>query len=299
MPTLETDVDAGDATLPATVTLPAEGPARGGIVTLHGAAAPERDFFLYGHLAGVAVTQGWAVLRYDRRPWERGTIPFDLQAADALAARDHLAAVAGLTIDRIGVWGVSQGAWSATVAAAQEPALPFVILVGYSAWTPGKQMRYATSNFLTRAGHSQADVDELLGLRSTLESFLRGESDHDEAQAHIDRLRSRPWFDLAYVPTELPPFAELTFPGLLDFDPSQPLQQVRCPLLAIWGSEDDEVPPTESLESVRRERAGTAAETALHLLEGVGHTLTVDDRYETDQLHPRYAPLLLDWLARA
>jgi uncharacterized protein len=294
--TLETEVQAQDAALPATVTVPGLDRPLGGIVALHGAAAPERDFFLYRHLAEVAAGQGWAVLRYDRRPWDRGTIPFDLQAADALAASQHLAAVADLPRDRIGVWGVSQGAWSATVAAAQDPTLPFVILVGYSAWTPGKQMRYATTRFLTRAGHDQPSIDELLALRATLESFLRGDTPRQEAQAHIDRLRDRPWFDLAYVPSDLPPLHEVGFPGLFDFDPTEPLGQIRCPLLAIWGTEDDEVPPEESLEVVRGVRGAAQARTELHLLDGVGHTLTRDDRYETELLDPRYAELLRAWL---
>lgn len=300
--TVETEVAAGDAgesgalELPATVTLPQDAPPVGGIVTLHGATAPERHFFLYRHLAEVAAEAGWAVLRYDRRPWGRGTIPFDVQAADALAATRHLAALADLPADRVGLWGVSQGAWSATVAASIEPTAAFVILVGFSGWTPGRQMRYATTNFLTHAGHDQAAVDEMLDLRATLEAFLRGDEDREAAQAHIDRLRGRPWFDLAYVPAELPPLDEVTFPGLFDFEPAEALEQVQCPLLAIWGTEDDEVPPEESLEVVRRARAEASGRTDVHLLDGVGHTLTRDDRYDTGLLDPRYAPLIRTWL---
>jgi uncharacterized protein len=192
--------------------------------------------------------------------------------------------------------GVSQGAWSATVAGAEEPTLPFMILVGFSGWPPGRQMRCATSNLLARAGHDQRAIDEMLDLRATLESFLRSDTGRETAQAHIDRLRDRAWFELTYVPAHLPPLDEVGFPALLDFDPTVPLAQMHCPLLAIWGAEDDEVPPEESLEVVSRARAETSARTDLHLVDGVGHTLTRDDRYDAGLLDHRYSLLLRTWL---
>lgn len=73
----------------------------------------------------VASREGWAVLRYDRRPIDRGTIPFEVQAADAIAASDRLREAAQLPRAPIGIWGVSQGAWSATVVAADSDDVAF------------------------------------------------------------------------------------------------------------------------------------------------------------------------------
>ncbi|MGH3647063.1 MAG: hypothetical protein ACRDTM_07795, partial [Micromonosporaceae bacterium] len=59
-------IRAGDATLPATLTLPPAGiRVRGGLVTLHPASGPSRDYFLFTHLAELLPPHGIAVLSYD------------------------------------------------------------------------------------------------------------------------------------------------------------------------------------------------------------------------------------------
>jgi pimeloyl-ACP methyl ester carboxylesterase len=292
----DTEIDVGGVRLPATCTLP-DGPVVGGLVTLHGATAPERDFFLYPHLATAAAEDGWAVLRYDRRPIARGTVPFDVQAADALAVAQHLRRLTERPALPVGLWGVSQGAWSATVAAARSDAVAFLVLVGFSAISPGRQMRFYTAGQLREHGYGDAEQAELASLRDAFERYLRGELDHAAAQARIDAVSDAPWFDHAWVPAQLPPLETVAFPGLFDFDPTGPLREARCPLLAIWGAEDAEVPAEQGRQIVAHERAGLPVETRCEVLDGVGHTLTVGDAYDPDALHPGYVPMLRDWLA--
>lgn len=289
-------VGANGVALEATLSLPSERAPVGGIVTLHGAAAGSRDFFLYEHLARLAADQGWAVLRYDRRPQTGGTIPFDLQAADALAAVAELRDRADLPHRAVGLWGVSQGAWTATVAAADEPDLTFLILVGYSGVSPGQQMRYLTTNLLRQHGHDHRALEELGALRDTLESYLRGDLDRPTAQKQLDILRSRPWFELAWVPDQLPPLEAVSFPQLFDFDPTEPLAEVDCPVLAIWGSEDAEVPPGTGQQIVEEVRADARTPTRCELLDGVGHILTTNDVTQPEALHPNYEALVTGWL---
>jgi predicted alpha/beta-hydrolase family hydrolase len=86
----ELTLDFGDLTTPATLDGP-DGACRGGVVVTHGAQAPQRSYFLYQHLAKIPPPQGFAVLRYERRPSPDGhDIPFSRQAADALVALRHL-----------------------------------------------------------------------------------------------------------------------------------------------------------------------------------------------------------------
>lgn len=59
------------------------------------------------------------MLSYERRLVERGDTPLCVQAADAVAA------MRALRIElrcRVGVFGFSQGAWAAALAAADDPS---------------------------------------------------------------------------------------------------------------------------------------------------------------------------------
>ena len=100
------------------MTLP--GRARASVVVLHGANAGDRSYFLYEHLAELLEREHIAVLRYDRRPSSDGhDVPLAIQAADAHAAVRVLSEmVDGLPV---GLWGFSQGAWAAALAAVTYP----------------------------------------------------------------------------------------------------------------------------------------------------------------------------------
>ncbi len=116
---MELVVRTDEVDLPATLTLPA-GPVRAGVVALHGAESGERSYFLYEHLSDACGAAGIAVLRYDRRASLDGNdVDLRVQAQDALAARRLL----GLHIPAapIGLWGFSQGAWAAPLAATLHP----------------------------------------------------------------------------------------------------------------------------------------------------------------------------------
>ena len=103
-------VASGDRSLPALLTRP-DGRARAGIVTLHPASGPQRDYMLFRHLAGLVSPLGIAVLSYDRRAADGDDdVPFELQARDAEAAVATLTEHLGREVP-IGLWAFSQRAW--------------------------------------------------------------------------------------------------------------------------------------------------------------------------------------------
>jgi hypothetical protein len=146
---------------------------------------------------------------------------------------------------RVGVWGFSQGAWAAALAAAQDPETAFLITVSASGVSPAQQMRYGTREQLRHQGFPP---DELEFLRRVYERYHRGEIAREEARATIDRLADRPWFDLAWVPRSLPPAGSWRD---MDFEPRSVLRQVRCPALGFWSAEDEWVPIEESIRRWR------------------------------------------------
>lgn len=239
---------------------------------------------------------GWATLRFDRRPSDK-MVPLRHQVTDALEALNVLQSRPELDGTPVGFWGLSQGAWTAMLAAGQSSMVDFLVLVGFSGVSPGRQMRYATANFLRQEGYdSDQDLQELAELRTTYERYLRGDQVRASAQRRIDELRNRPWFKLAYVDATLPDRSAIDDPHFFDSEPEGHMTDVQCPVLAFYGDEDDTVPVADSVAVLRRAARKTGNEISIQVLEGVGHALTVDDRDETDALHPDYQPQLISWL---
>lgn len=287
----ELSVETDDISLPATLSLPADDPC-GVIVALHGAMYPSRDFFLYRHLAETLPDHGWAVLRFERRP-SAEMVPLAVQVRDVHAVVRAMRRQPGLERMPVGLWGLSQGAWTAVLAAAGGPSISQLILVGFSAVTPSRQMAFATGNYLRSAGFGDREVEELQALRNVWEQFYRGELDRDRAQAHIDQYADLPWFDLAYVPSRLPSPEDIDDAGFFEFDPAESLAQVRCPMLVFYGDDDRDVPADESAAVIRR---AVPSQATIHRYAGVGHYLTRGDVEETGGLDPRYERDLISWL---
>ncbi|HZM77922.1 MAG TPA: alpha/beta hydrolase [Candidatus Limnocylindrales bacterium] len=289
---MEFSLDLGDLTTPATLDAP-DGPCRGGVVVTHGGQAPQRDYFLYEHLAKVLPPQGFAVLRYERRPSPVGDdIPFDRQAADAVVALRHLRSHIGAGL-AVGLWGVSQGGWAAPFTAATYPdEVDFVVACSAPGVSPGQQMRYGTERQLRRHGFGDAEVAELLRVRSAAEEFLRGNGDRDTAQGLIDSVTDRPWFQYAYLPPELPPE-----PGAwvdMDHDPAPIFERVTCPVLAVYGETDAWVPIDESIGVWRR----ALPSVEIFRVPGCDHLLSFEDREEVEAVSPDYTKALIAWLER-
>lgn len=274
--------------LPATLTLP-EGPIRAGIVPLHGASNPERDFWLYRHLADTLPAHGVAVLRYDRRPSEND-VPFVDQAVDALAAvevlREHTGDVP------IGLWGYSQGGWVAPLAAATAPdRVAFVVTVSACGVSPGEQMRFGLAARLRESGHAGA-LGDLATVQDALYSFLRGHTDAVAYNAAVAPFVDRPWWSVTGLDAEYAP--DLQGTGLwadLDYDTEPAFAGLRCPALAFYGETDIWVPIDKSVD-VWTAAAPHAPEVVR--LEGCDHRPSLE---REGPVAEAYEQALVEWLS--
>ncbi len=257
---------------------------------LHPASDGSRHHFLFDHLARILPAQGVAVLRYDRRHMgEDRDVPYLLQAEDLKHGLDVLAGEIGPV--PTGLWGFSQGAWVALLAAAADPALAFLILVGCSAVSPARQMRYGAAEQLRRAGFGSQDLAELDELRTAWEQNQRGQLSRESAQQVVDRFRGRPWFTLSWIRPELP---DKRVWDDMDFDPASAIGRIHCPVLAFYG-QDEWIPVRESIDVWRR-CIPDPAELSIQELPGTSHHPTRASRRDTSAISPQYTATLTRWL---
>jgi pimeloyl-ACP methyl ester carboxylesterase len=268
----------------ADLALP-EGRILGGVVPLHPAEDPSRHHFLLRHLAEVLPAHGVAVLRYDRRPGKGGRdVPLAVQAEDARAAMAELRRLTGRAELPVGLWGFSQGAWAAMMAAAEAS---FLVTVSAAAVSPAEQMRYGTRRQLIEAGYGDDELGRLDELRAAFEDYLRGVRSREEVQPLVASAAELPWFELAWVPRELP---ERDHWPDMDFDPVDALARVRCPALAFFGEDDEWVPVSDTVE---RWRSCARGELTVVRLPGTTHEPVV-----SGTISPLYEETLVDWLRR-
>ncbi len=280
--------------LPASLTLPS-GVVRAGVVALHGAEAGERSYFLYEHLAEVLEPEGIAVLRYDRRPSADGhDVPLHTQAGDALAALRQLREI----VDGapVGLWGYSQGAWAAPLAAVTDPSMvAFLICVSCCGVSPAVQMRYGCSQQLLTHGYTDDDVEDLTAARRAFEEFIRTGERRAAAQSLLDEAATRSWFPHAHLPGVLPA------PGSwrdMDFDPGPVLARLDCPVLAFYGETDEWVPIDESEAAwLAATRQGALNDLTVVRLRGADHLPTRGGRPQAAAISPAYTETLTRWLA--
>jgi pimeloyl-ACP methyl ester carboxylesterase len=266
------------------------------VVAVHGAGEGIRDWYLYRHLHEILPPAGVGVLTFDRRGDGESTGnssrgDFATQAEDALALAD------ALDVERVGLWGISQGGWVAPLAATRSDRVAFLVLLASTGVTPALQMRYAVAEQIRRAGYGPEAAMRAEGLRARAEAWIRGE-DAGDLESDLGEAAREPWWPLAFLPDALPPEAEAAavrceLAAEMFFEPEPVFAAVRVPTLLFYGDDDSWTPVQPSIDAWRRARGD---EVDVVVLPGTGH----EPVKAGGELSPEYELMLVDWVrARA
>lgn len=228
-------VDVGDVRLAGTLYLPpGRGPFPMIVVVPAGAvgrtaAATFPNFF---------VAEGFGVLVYDRRP---GSAPFTTYAADVVAAVEHLRRRADVNARSIGLWGHSQGGFLSLVAAAESPAISFVIDQSGMMLPAWEQDLYRLAAEARADGVAPDDVARAVAFEARLMTVAASGQGWPAIAATMRANAQASWIDMVYKPGSL---AELqrVWRDDFSFDPRPFAGRVRQPVLAMFGGLDKSTP---------------------------------------------------------
>ncbi|GIG65981.1 alpha/beta hydrolase family protein [Phytomonospora endophytica] len=260
-----TDLDftgSGGVTLHATVVSPDTPGPHPAMVMLPGAGPVTRAEL--AEEAAAFARLGVVVLTYGKRPdYDLFHRDYTVLADDALAAHALLRAQPGVDPARTGVWGLSEGAWAAPIAAATSSDVAFVVVAGAVGVTPARQTAWAYRQYLRHQG-----------VRGSLADML--------------------------PETALPFGAASGLFGEVGHDPLPTWRRVRQPVLAVWGELDREAVPAESAPAIAGALAeGGGTSCTIAFLPGVRHNLgaTFDDGFDRpDALPAAYGELEAAWI---
>jgi len=261
------------AVLAGTLSLPNKEGKFPVVVLITGSGAQNRNEELMGHkpflvLADHFTRNGIAVLRYDDRGTAKSTGDFSkattpILATDVEAAISYLLTRKEIDKKKIGLLGHSEGGIIAPMVAAESKDVHFIVLLAGTG-IRGKELLLLQQELIGRASgvsedklaktRSNNSVDFDIIINSTDEATMKikleesilsqlRESPADEKPAEVSdentakysvNILTTPWFQY-----------------FLKYDPTLILKKVKCPVLAMNGSKDLQVPPRENLSAIK------------------------------------------------
>ena len=308
-------------TLAGTLTLPdGAGPFPAAIL-ITGSGPQNRNEELLGHkpflvLADHLTREGVAVLRYDDRGIAESTGDFTTAtsedfAADASAAVDYLKTRADIDVSQMGLVGHSEGALIAPIVATQRADVGYIVLMAGPGVT-GAEIILEQSALIARA--SGAGGDAISRQQEAQKSWMKiamSELPQEEAQKQLrQNLRERfaemseEGFSEEMIEGQVAQTSSPWMRFFLTYDPRPTLRKVSCPILAINGEKDLQVPPYQNLPEIRTAlKEGGNTNFEIVEMEGLNHlfqTAETGAPSEYAQIEETFSPKALrvisDWI---
>ena len=305
-------------TLAGTYTVPADMGPFPAVVLLTGSGPEDRNETIFGHqifgvLADNLTRQGVAVLRFDDRGvgqsggTQKGMTSADY-TTDAQAALAWLRAQPGIRRDQVGLLGHSEGGTAAIGAAIQPGGPDFLVLLA-APGIAGDEMIVLQSLALTRL--QTTDATRLAAIEKQqrrMTQIIQQTPDDAQARAQLMALYN-PTNDSNTAAAMESQFAVMVSPfyrHLLADRPAQTLANVHCPVLALGGSKDLQVPATGNLAATAAAlKAAGNHDVTTKELPGLNHlfqTAPTGSPGEYGAIEETFAPaalqLITDWVAQ-
>ena len=227
------------------------------------------------------------------------TVNIDTMAADGAAAIRWLRARPEIDPARVGVWGISQGGWPASILAARDSSLAFVILHAGSSLTPAVQGEDEMRLTVLESGGTQADMDGLLAYYRHYNKVLRGVATRASLDSLYGELRAQGnRFLWSPAVSESPRARWLA--GINDFDPAPYWSRAHVPVLALFAEFDGYVPPETNVPVLRAAFARSGnRDTSIIVFPRANHRFEESSRRMSRDwvLGNRYLPEYYDTMA--
>jgi pimeloyl-ACP methyl ester carboxylesterase len=265
---------SGGVKLAGTLTLP---PGKGpfpAVLLLTGSGPQDRDETILSHkpflvLADALTRRGIAVLRVDDRGVGGSTgsgasSTIEDLASDALVGVAYLKGRKEIDPAKIGLAGHSEGGLTAPLAAAQSKDVAFIIMMAGTG-LPGIDILRAQGELIAKAeGASESELKFDRETQQRMIDIFVQEKDEKVARtklaAALKEMRANVPESAKKALEEsgglseamLDAFNNAWFRSFLAYDPRPTLRKVRCPVLAIIGEKDLQVPSRENLAEIEK-----------------------------------------------
>lgn len=321
----EVSIESTDGViLSGTLTYPEKGENFPAVVLVSGSGPQNRDEEILGHKPFLVISDyltrnGIAVLRYDDRGTNASTGDYAKattqdNADDALAAISFLKTQKQINPERLGIIGHSEGGIVAPMCAAKSKDIAFIVMLAGPGLS-GDKILLLQTELIGKAENMNTDtLKSEIDLAGKIYDIIKKKKDDKKASAKIRELM------LESVPDTLKndiktkiqigqQIASLTSPWMrffITFDPQSCLKKTKCPVLALVGEKDLQVPAEQNIIAI--EKALTKAKNkdfTVKKMPGLNHLFqhcTTGSPTEYANIEETFSPevleIMTDWILK-
>ncbi len=297
---------SGPVKLSGSLVLPKGNGPFPAIVLVHGSGPVTRDFF--GPISYLFARHGIAVLSYDKRGVGKSeghwmAANFTDYADDALAGVSYLRSRKEVNLKAIGLWGVSQAGWIIPQAVARDKGIAFAVLLSVPGVTPFEQeVQRMTGEMIVKQSSEEEIEKAITGLKSDINS-LRTDEVRQHLEEGLQKLESEGNQKVLNASGPDNPRFLLWYTAVLDYSPVASLEQMKCPVLVLYGEADRGVPIIPNRDILENAfKNGGNNDVTFHVFPKGNHALMLSETgsmtefpYLT-QFVPGLFPTMIDWI---
>lgn len=260
--------------LAGTLSLPTKEGVFPAVILISGSGAQNRDEELLGHkpflvIADYLTKNGIAVLRFDDRgtAMSKGnyatatTLDF---ATDVEAAVQYLLTRKEIDQKKIGLIGHSEGGMIAPIVASKSKSVSFIVLLAGTG-IPGDELLLLQQELIGKAsGISDEDLKKSEIINTEVSKIVKEASSSDQMKNELtdyitksiksDSVLKIPdgISESDFIVTKV---SEIMIPWMqffIKYNPAQALEKVKCPVLALNGDKDMQVPSKVNLDAINK-----------------------------------------------
>lgn len=280
--------------LAGTLTLPNKNGTFPVVVLITGSGPQNRNEEIMNHrpflvLSDHLTRNGIGVFRYDDRGVADSKGDFKSAtsldfALDAEAAVDYLKTRKEIDKKKIGLAGHSEGGYIASMIAARNENISFIIMLAGPA-VNGEEIVLLQTGLIEKAsGVSDEEIEITKNMYKGVFDIIKKNDNEDKIKTevksfveqqyleHPEILNSSGEVDDNMIAQMISVYSSPWFKFFLEYDPASDLEKVTIPVLAVIGEKDLQVPPKVNLEATKNalEKAGNKNFTAKEL-PGLNH----------------------------
>jgi len=323
-----TNLKAG-VKLAGVLTLPSDKGVFPAVLLISGSGPQDRNETIYNHhpflvLADYLTRQGIAVLRVDDRGVGESTGDFSQAtsedfASDVLAGVEYLKTCKEIDPTKIGLIGHSEGGLIAPMVAVKSPDVVFIVLMAGTGLT-GEEILYLQGALIAKAMEaSEEDIAKNRRFNEKIFSVIKEEKDKKIAEERLHQMfveyrekmseeEKNIIGDIGdpeeYLKAQLQSLLSPWLKFFLTYDPKSTLSKLKCPVLAINGEKDLQVPPKENLSAIEEALvAGGNKNFIVKELPGLNHLFQtaqtgVPSEYAKieETISPIALKIITDWI---
>ncbi|MCH7785815.1 MAG: alpha/beta fold hydrolase [Bacteroidetes bacterium] len=317
--------DIDGINLAGTLTLPkGKGPFKA-VILITGSGPQNRNEELLGHkpfliISDYLTRNGIAVLRYDDRGIGKSEGEFPKATTldfvvDVLSAVQYLKTRKEIDSKKIGLIGHSEGGLIAPIVATKTDDVAFIILLA-GPGLPGSDIITMQAELIARVkGETEENIKTGKDFNIKVFKEINTQTDVTELKNTLDNIFSEFYDNLSKEEKEktgskksflLRSKTLLTpwFRYFLKYDPRPTLEKVKCPVLALNGEKDLQVPPKENLKEIEIAlKKGDNKNFKIVELPGLNHLFQTaktgsPSEYSkiTETFSPKALKIILEWI---